>query len=123
MTERKRQSYVERTDTVLRFRCGNTALEPDRDVSVEGVLDFDGMGNVIGVEIIDFRFLVGEQVLAGFAMGSTNFSDGTKFRYDEEADAFYLSLMEGKSLDQRVEECRVLLDRCGRFTGLEVALV
>jgi len=122
MMEYNYNSRVERTDKFLRFRCGDPAAEPAKRVSVECVLDSDGLGNIVGVEIINLRLAAGQHMFRGCPGNSVSFFNGTRFSYDDEVDAFYLYLCEGRSLDQRVEDCDVLLDEHGTFIGLEITL-
>ena len=81
------------------------------ELPIEFVLDIDKFGEIIGVEIMDLVADAGEGCLQFIQNSSATFS------YDEEADAFYLRLDEGTSLDQKVVEGKLLVDKEGQIIG------
>lgn len=81
------------------------------ELAIDFVLDIDRFGEVIGIEILDLMADAGEGCLQ-FIQES-----GASYSYDEEADAFYLRLNEGVSLDQKVVQGKLLVDKEGQIIG------
>jgi uncharacterized protein YuzE len=78
---------------------------------IEFVLDIDRFGEVIGIEIMDLVAHAGEHCLQVIQNSNTSYS------YNEDADAFYLRLNEGASLDQKVVDGKLLVDKGGQIIG------
>ncbi|WP_263377687.1 DUF2283 domain-containing protein [Granulicella paludicola] len=80
-------------------------------------IDLTAFGEVIGVEVLDWRRQLSGGVLYGpAACGQVRWS------YDEEVDAFYIHLREGRGQIQMSVVCRVGLDPDRRVVLLEVPI-
>lgn len=73
---------------VIRFQEG----EVSRSVQVICVIDQTDFGDVLGIEVLDFR----RQISGGFLEGARSASV-VRWSYDEEADAFYAHVIDGRS--------------------------
>ncbi len=94
--------------------------EPAKRVEVDAVLDIDGYGEVIGIEIIDLGTLVDGTVLSALCEMPEGDGPHVSLSYDEEVDAFYLRMRRERSLDQLPLIGEFLIDEKGALLGLEV---
>lgn len=113
---------IEIVDNTLVVEFERLSTDTPVSIPADAVLDFNGLGNVIGIEILSLTHIAGSRVLEKFAGHRISYPDGTILTYDEEADAFSLQLTEERSLDQRAVECNILLDREGHLVALRVTL-
>lgn len=81
----------------------------------EGVIDLTAFDEVVGVEILDFRRQLGTSSLPAYAG-----SDLPRWSYDQEADAFYLRLMNQVASVQRSIRGTAVMDETGRLTQLVI---
>ena len=94
------------------------AAEASKLHPIEIVLDFSEYGDVLGIEIINLVFEVGENAL-GIIKGSFPVDDkGMRYSYDEHSDAFYLRLQPGRSSRQRSVNGSIILDPVGQIKEL-----
>jgi hypothetical protein len=85
-------------------------------LSFEGVLDLTGMGDVVGLEILDFRRQLDATVEPAHS------SDAIRWSYHAEEDAFYLHLAGQHALVQKKVSGVALIDSRKNLIGIEVAL-
>jgi uncharacterized protein YuzE len=90
-----------------------------RTIPVPFVLDFDGMGQLIGIEILNLKDHAGSACLARLSEDIRIYPEPISFSYDDEADAFYLRIRDGRSIDQQPVMGRVELDSAGHIVGFE----
>ena len=90
-----------------------------RTVQATFVLDFNSEDEVIGIEIINLRNIAGPNALAGYDWDSEKSNKEVHVSYDEDADAFYLSLSGDRSLKQGVVDGNLVLDSEGRVIRME----
>jgi len=86
-----------------------------RAMDVDCVVDLTDFGDVVGVEILDLR----RQLSGGTIEGSPT---GSKIRwsYDDEIDAFYVRLSDGRGQAQRGATCTAHVDSARRVVQLDV---
>jgi hypothetical protein len=99
---------------VIRFQDAAVA----RSVKVACVIDQTDFGDVIGVEILGFR-----RQLSGGVVEFPRASSGVRWSYDDEADAFYVQLMQGRSHFQTSVAGKAGLDAAQRVVLLEVPVL
>jgi hypothetical protein len=85
-------------------------------LSFEGVLDLTGMGEVVGLEILDF----GRQLDA--TVEPARSSDAIRWSYYAEEDAFYLHLAGQHAPVQKTVTGVALIDSRKNLIGVDVAL-
>jgi uncharacterized protein YuzE len=88
-----------------------------RSVEVACVVDQTDFGDVIGVEILDFR----RQLTGGMIEGLRS-AGQIKWSYDPEMDALYVHLTDGRSQVQVSVIGRISLDSSQRVVLLEAAI-
>jgi len=91
--------------------------EISREIQCDGIIDLNGLGELVGVEILDFRRQTGAM---------TPQSGGNalpKCGYDAEIDAFYVRITKGSSPIQKKAKGTVALDAENHMLGVTVALV
>jgi len=86
---------------------------------IRGVLDLSGVGEVVGLEIINLRDIGGKELLRGCDLGVVEGTPEWRCAYDPEADAFALSVKGARSLDQRAVPCLLVKDRGGHLLRIE----
>jgi len=91
-------SYSGKSQIALRFavKLGS----PLRDLQIECVLDLDESGRLLGVELLTLVLPLG---LPGteFQLLSSSIDPRLDVSYDEDSDALYLKLADGRSREQR----------------------
>lgn len=93
------------------------AGEPSRRVDFDGVIDLSGLGELVGVEILDFKRQTG-------AMTPGCIGDAPpRCGYDAEIDAFYVRIAEGNSPIQKKARGTVALDADNHILGLTIILI
>jgi uncharacterized protein YuzE len=113
---------------IRKAELGPKALEIDfgpadnavGSVPADLTLDFDGEGNIVGVEILNLQDQGGKHLLDGW---QPSVQDVPSWTYDPEVDAFYLRIVRSRSLDQRVVKGNLLLGNSGSLVGLRARLM
>ena len=85
------------------------------------VVDFDNLGNAMGIEVINICLVLGKHCLKAIREHCAIQGGGIRYAYDAESDCFYLRLRQGNSVDQRAVDGSALLNQQGEIVGLEVA--
>jgi hypothetical protein len=104
-------------EPVVRVSFAESEIVEER--TCEGILDSTDFGDIIGVEILFFR----DQLKAPPPKGSAPPGLGTglpRCSYDQEVDAFYLRLSEGRSHKQSKVTVRAGIDSQGEVVQLSV---
>jgi len=84
-------------------------------VPFNGVVDVTDLGDLVGLEILDFRSQLGS------AEPSPSAGDGLpRWTYDEEMDAFYVRVADGTADTQRTVVGTAALDGDGRVTQIRI---
>jgi len=96
--------------------------DQSRIIKVGFVIDFDLNGNVLGIEIINLKYYAGGNVLEGIDPELFGSKAKVRISYDEDVDALYLSLSNGRSTDQITVDGRVVLDEKGHLVAIEADL-
>lgn len=86
-----------------------------RRIGFEGVVDRTEFGDVVGIEILDFR----QQLNGGTAPPSLGV-DLPRWSYDDEIDAFYMRLTDATAAIQRSTIGKVTLDDANQMISLEI---
>ena len=89
-------------------------------VSTECVLDVTGMGDVIGIEILNLAHSTGQRAPGSQGLATLGSGERVTWSYDQEADAFYVSLRKDRSLDQRCARCSIEGTKDGRLVSVTV---
>jgi uncharacterized protein YuzE len=82
------------------------------------VLDFDELGEVVGIEIINMLLKTGKNSLNVINQSVWTDGDGRGYSYDEDSDSFYLRLKDGRSVEQKAVQGSMFLDDAGKILGL-----
>lgn len=89
-------------------------VDKQRCIEIELVLDFNEKDEVIGIEIINLVYCIKKQYQSNSFLFNKIFSkieQNIYFSYDQDADAFYLSLSDTDlSVDQRVVDGILIFD-------------
>ena len=88
----------------------------------ECVLDVTGLGDVVGVEIVNLAHSTGQRAPGTRGLATLDSGECVSWSYDQEADAFYVSIKEDRSLDQRCARCSVGGTKDGRLVNVTVEL-
>jgi len=88
---------------------------PARRISFECVVDRTDFGDVVGIEILDFR----PQLCGGTSPASPNI-DVPRWSYDEEIDAFYITLLNTTAAVERSTIGVAVLDTAKQVISLEI---
>ena len=86
-----------------------------RTLQFEGVIDRTDFGEVVGLEVLDFKMQFGDVSLPA-CIGE----DLPRWSYDEEVDAFYLRLTGAMGTLQRSTIGTAALDDAGHVVSLEI---
>lgn len=97
-------------------------VEATTTVPTECVLDVTGLGDVIGVEIVNLAHNTGWRVPGSRGMATLGSGERVSWSYDQEADAFYVAIKEDRSLDQRCVRCAVGGTKGGQLVSVTVRL-
>lgn len=113
--------HVKRGEGQVSIEFGAGPTTSGEEVYTDIVLDKDGFGTVIGLEVINLRYQTGPNVIdPGHEILEGEGS--TRASYDEQADALAVHLAPGeRSLDQCVVKGVITLDGDGRLAKLEAA--
>jgi hypothetical protein len=102
---------IENGRLTIRFVASDSA----RRVDVEGVLDQTGLGEVVGVEILDLRSQLG-----GAEVPPTPGGGLPRWSYDAEIDAFYVRVADERAPIQKRVSGMAVLNGSGLLVSLEV---
>lgn len=91
------------------------AGESNRTSDFDGIIDLNGLGELVGVEILDFRRQTG--AIAPRPMDASF----PRYGYDAEIDAFYLHVAPGNAPKQEKAKGTVALDADNHILGLTVS--
>ena len=109
----------------LRSRAG--AVTP---IALDLILDLDEHGDVIGLEILDFKRYTGQHTLDDVELReedgyASHEASGTHISYSADEDVFYMTLKHagrGASVEQRAVPGAAVLDAGGRLVAIEAEL-
>lgn len=104
-------------ERTVKVSFGESEVVKER--TCEGILDSSDFGDIIGLEILFFR----DQLKAPPPKGSAPPGSGTglpRCSYDQEVDALYLRLSEGRSHKQSKVTVRAGMDSQGEVVQLSV---
>jgi uncharacterized protein YuzE len=108
--------FVRRLEDVLSVR-----LLPEigelRTVPLQSVVDVTYLGEVVGVEVLDFR-----RQLSGATAPASPAGSSIRWSYDPEIDAFYLHVTDGPAQVQRDEMAVAYLSSDNQLTGLQLRI-
>ncbi|REJ88035.1 MAG: hypothetical protein DWQ35_20410 [Planctomycetota bacterium] len=94
-----------------------------RKLQVECVLDFNGMGDVIGIEILNLKLQAGRDCLRSMDAAVNSLADDLEFSYDDSTDSFYLRLSPDRSLDQAAVLGTLELNVAGEIVALSASVL
>lgn len=86
---------------------------------MEFVLDFNQFRDIIGIEIINLKFEVGERSLIQIEK-NMRVEDSIRYSYDEDSDAFYMKLADGPSSDQEAVLGELIINQEGEIVEFRV---
>ena len=95
-------------------------VEETATVPTECVLDISGLGDVIGVEIINLEHTTGQRAPGSRGMALLSSGERVRWSYDQASDAFYVSISDSRSLDQRSAHCTVTGTNAGYLASVTV---
>lgn len=93
-------------------------LDTSTRKTCEFVLDYDAMGTVIGIEIINLKLQVGPNSLGAIERTFQSPSSGMQYSYYDDCDCFYLEFARERSLDQKAVDGIVALNDAGEIVAL-----
>ncbi len=113
------QIFREANRLIVEFKSSSLKA---REIATEFVLDHNGFGDVVGIEILNLKYQAGPNVLEGCDQASLATEDANT-SYDDDADAFYIKLIGNeRSIDQVVAKGTLVLDHEGHLIRLEAIL-
>ena len=93
-----------------------------RELSLEIVLDVDQFGKICGFEILNLMLEAGIRCLDIIKkVIQSEHAAITRFSYDEDSDAFYLRLADGRSFDQYAVVGKVALNMKGEIVRISAS--
>lgn len=111
MTDFRPTAYLR--DGVLHVAI--TDAEITRTVELRCVLDQTDFGDVVGVEVLDFA-----RQLEGGAIDPPRGRGEIRWSYDDEIDALYVHVGEGRGQIQQTATLKAHIDQTGKVVGLTV---
>ncbi len=90
---------------------------PSQSIEVKCTVDLTDFGEMIGVEVLDWH-----NQLSGAVLDAPSAFVKIRWSYDEEVDAFYLHLVDGRGQIQRSVVGKVGIDSNRRVVLLEVPI-
>ena len=93
-------------------------LNSSRKSSCEFVLDYDAMGNVIGIEIINLKLHAGPNSLGAIDRSLRSTLARMNYNYDDDSDCFYLQLAKDASIDQKAVDGVMTFNQEGEIIAL-----
>lgn len=94
----------------------NDSVDDEHVIQATPVLDFDLFGELIGIEILNYKFVTG---LKNLSFEHTN-KGIVRISFDEQADALYLKILNERSSDQETANGNIIVDSRGKLIRLEV---
>ena len=94
-----------------------------RSVTARLVLDFNYLGQVIAIEILYLKSILGMNCLDNFAEDIAGGSVSLRYSYDQDCDAFSLELNAEDSSDQHAVDGHILLDDEGHIIGFDASVL
>lgn len=113
--------YITQHNDTFEIKVSSDAVA--KSVDVEGVLDFDQMHRIIGLEIINLKFhagTLGLEKLQEHVRPAHN--EAPKFSYDEDVDAFYLTISHENSMNQIATDVKILLNEKNQIIGFQAKI-
>jgi uncharacterized protein YuzE len=107
-----------RTELVISFYAGQ--IKGATAAPIDCVLDLNSFGDVVGVEILNLAHLTQCRLDESEGKASLGSREDVRWSYDTEADAFYITLREERSLDQLCSECTIEGDDKGNIARIIV---
>jgi uncharacterized protein YuzE len=86
--------------------------------TVNVVLDLDGTGEALAIEIIDLSIQTGAD-RQSFAENGGEPDTVPRWSYDRQADSLYVRLRTGRSLTQQERDGTILMGKDGRIARLQ----
>jgi hypothetical protein len=78
--------------------------EPVRSIGLDCVVDLTDMGEIVGIEVLDVQRQLGGGVMPPAVLGELRWS------FDDEMDAFYLQVAQGRGQIQKSAKAIARLD-------------
>lgn len=94
-----------------------------KTVAARFILDFDWNQVVIGIEILNLRLYVGPNCIKYLQKYRPPERGPFHFAYDEEADAFSVTISHGSSSEQRAVDGSIITEADGSLVGLDAKLM
>ena len=104
---------------LIRF---SESIETAKGIFVRCILDLDQFQNVIGVEILGLRRIVGQDCLEFIDQLIQSPNELYRISYDAESDSFYLKLAKERSFDQKSVDGEILVGENGQVVALKVKM-
>jgi hypothetical protein len=98
---------------MLSICFGDSAVERSADVTC--MVDLNDFGDMIGVEVLDWR-----RQLSGGRLDAPSAFGQVRWSYDDEIDAFYVQIMDGRGQVQRRAKGVAGIDGDQRVVRLDV---
>jgi uncharacterized protein YuzE len=102
-------------DEVLKIIFSNSLTLVTREADC--VIDQTDFGEVVGIEILDFR-----SQLSGGSLENSDDYDGIHTAYDNEIDAFYVRIRDDASQVQTTARAEVDLDDKNKVVSLKIEI-
>jgi uncharacterized protein YuzE len=83
---------------------------------IDCVHDFNLYGEMVGIEIVNLKYVAGASVLNGLEHLKN------KFKYFDETDVFYFAFINDRSSDQMPSECKLILNDKEQLLEIETLL-
>lgn len=91
-----------------------------RTCEIRMVVDFDSEQSVLGIEIVNLFLQLGESSIEALRESLPTMNTLPTFRYDEDADCFYMRFSNGLSSNQKALSTVVYLDDLKRIVGFQI---
>lgn len=93
---------------------------PLSKVRVRCVLDVDQFGEVIGIEILNLKDQVGNRCLGAIEETLRKPVGDLHYSYNDDVDAFYLRVSEGRSVDQKAVDAVLVISDKGQVVSMQI---
>jgi hypothetical protein len=93
------------------------ASSPVRSLTVSCVIDYSDFGDLVGIELLDWR-----RQLSGGQLDVPSSSGQLRWSYDDEIDALYLHTSDARGENQQRTTATVQLDALRRVVALTLVL-
>lgn len=118
-------SYISKEGTDIKIFFSKME-KVSQHLVVPMVIDLDEEGNLLGIEIINLVYEMGNECLNEIKKVLPErercCETGINFTYDKEADGFYLFLKKGKSVTQCSIRGKVYLNSKGSIIGFDFSI-